>query len=61
LVSEKEHSLRVYENRMLRRIFVPKRDEVTGGRRTYLYNLYFKKYYYKMIKSRRMKWARNVV
>jgi hypothetical protein len=26
-----EHRLRVFENRMLRRIFGPKRDEVTGG------------------------------
>jgi hypothetical protein len=25
-----EHRLRVFENRVLRRIFVPKRDEVTG-------------------------------
>ena len=25
-----ERTLRVFENRMLRRIFVPKRDEVTG-------------------------------
>jgi hypothetical protein len=26
-----EHRLRVFENRVLRRIVVPKRDEVTGG------------------------------
>jgi len=26
-----EHGLRVFENRMLRKIFVPKRDEVTGA------------------------------
>jgi hypothetical protein len=26
-----EHTLRVYENRVLRRIFAPKREEVTGG------------------------------
>jgi hypothetical protein len=26
-----EHTLRVFENRMLRRVFGPKRDEVTGG------------------------------
>jgi hypothetical protein len=25
-----EHTLRVFENRVLRRIFGPKRDEVTG-------------------------------
>jgi hypothetical protein len=28
------YRLRVYENRMLRRIFGPKREEVVGGRRT---------------------------
>jgi hypothetical protein len=26
-----EHRLRVFENRVLRRVFGPKRDEVTGG------------------------------
>jgi hypothetical protein len=26
-----EHTLRVIENRVLRRIFIPKREEVTGG------------------------------
>jgi uncharacterized membrane protein len=30
----KEHRLRVFENRVLRRIFGPKRDEVTKGWRT---------------------------
>jgi hypothetical protein len=28
-----EHRLRVFENRVLRRIFVPKRNEVTGDGR----------------------------
>jgi hypothetical protein len=31
LTLREEHKLRVFENRMLRRIFVPKRDEVIGG------------------------------
>jgi hypothetical protein len=39
-----EHRLRTFENRVLRRIFGPKRDEVTGGRRKLhekeLHNLY---------------------
>jgi hypothetical protein len=32
LTSREEHRLRVFENRVLRRIFGPKSDEVTGGR-----------------------------
>jgi hypothetical protein len=31
LTLTEEHRLRVFENRVLRRIFGPKRDEVTGG------------------------------
>jgi hypothetical protein len=31
LTLREEHRLRVFENRMLRRIFGPKRDEMTGG------------------------------
>jgi hypothetical protein len=31
LTLRKEHRLRVFENRVLRRIFGQKRDEVTGG------------------------------
>jgi hypothetical protein len=30
LILREEHGLRVFENRVLRRIFGPKRDEVTG-------------------------------
>jgi hypothetical protein len=30
-VLREEHRSRVFENRVLKRIFVPKRDEVTGG------------------------------
>jgi len=30
LTLRKDHTLRVFENRVLRRIFGPKRDEVTG-------------------------------
>jgi hypothetical protein len=51
----------VSENRVLRRIFVPKRDEVTGGcRKLYneeLHNLYSSPSIIRMIKSRRMRWA----
>jgi hypothetical protein len=45
LISREEHKLRVFENRVLRRVFGPKRDEVTGEwRRVYnegFYALYF--------------------
>jgi hypothetical protein len=44
LILKEEHRLRVFENRVLRKIFVPKRDEVTGGWRKLhnekLHNLY---------------------
>jgi hypothetical protein len=33
LALREEHRLRVFENRVLRRIFGPKRDEMTGERR----------------------------
>jgi hypothetical protein len=39
LTLREEHRLRVFENRVLRRIFGPKRDEVTGGRRNCITNV----------------------
>jgi hypothetical protein len=54
----------VFENRVLRRIFGPKRDEVTGGWRKLhneeLHNLYSSPSIIKMIKSRRLRWAGHV-
>jgi hypothetical protein len=59
-----EHRLRVVENRMLRRIFRPKRDEVTGGRRKLhneeLHDLHSSPSKIIMIKSRQMRWAGQV-
>jgi hypothetical protein len=54
----------VFENRVLRRIFGPKRDEETGGWRK-LHNEKLQKLYYspgiiRMIKSRRMRLAGHV-
>jgi hypothetical protein len=53
--------LTVFESRVLRRIFGPKRDEMTGGLRKLhneeLLNLYFSSSIIRMIKSRRMRWA----
>jgi hypothetical protein len=59
LTLREEHRLRVIENRVLRRIFGPKRDEVTGEWRTLhneqLRDLYFSPSIIRIIKSRRMR------
>jgi hypothetical protein len=59
-----DHRLRMFENRMLRRIFGPKRDEITGEWRKMhsgeLHNLYSSPDIIRQIKSRRMRWAGHV-
>jgi hypothetical protein len=59
-----EHRLRVFENRVLRGIFGPTRDEVTGEQRKLhngeLHNLYSSPDIIRQIKSRRMRWAGHV-
>jgi hypothetical protein len=64
LTLREEHRLRVFENRVLRRIFGPKRDEVTGEWRKLhtkeLYDLYTSPSIIRIIKSRRMRWAGHV-
>jgi hypothetical protein len=59
-----EHRLRAIENRVLRRIFVPRRDEVTGGWRKLhneeLRDLYSSPNIIRMVKSWRMRWAEHV-
>jgi hypothetical protein len=64
LTSSEEHGLRVFENRVLRGIFGPKRDEVTGGWKKLhngeLYNLYSSPDIIRKMKSRRMRWAGHV-
>jgi hypothetical protein len=56
--------MRVFENRVLRRIFGPKRDEVTGEWRKLhneeLHNLYPSPTFVRMLISRRMRWAGHV-
>jgi hypothetical protein len=56
--------LRAFKNRVPRRIFRPKRDEVAGEwRRLHneeLHNFYASPNSVKVIKSRRMRWAGNV-
>jgi hypothetical protein len=54
----------VFENRVLRRIFGEKRDEVTGDWRELhneLHNLYSSQSIIRMIKSKRMRWVGHVV
>ena len=64
LTLREERRLRVFENRVLRRIFGRKRDEVTGEWRK-LHNEEFSDLYslpniVRVVKSRRMRWAGHV-
>jgi hypothetical protein len=56
---------RAFENRVLRRISGPKRDEVTGGWRKLhneeLLDLCSSPSIIRMVKSRRMRWVGHVV
>jgi hypothetical protein len=61
---KEESRLRVFENRVLRRIFGPNRDEVTGEWKK-LHNEELNDLYYSfnivwVIKSRKMRWLRHV-
>jgi hypothetical protein len=64
LTLREECRLRVFENKVLRRIFGPKRGEVTGEwRRLHnkeLYALYSSPNIIRVIKSRRLRWAGHV-
>jgi hypothetical protein len=59
-----ERRLKVFENRGLRRVFGPKRDEVTGELRKLhneeLNDLYSLPNIVRVVKSRRMRWAGHV-
>jgi hypothetical protein len=61
LILREEHRLRVFENRVLRRIFGPKRDDMTRDWRKLhneeLHNLYSSPNIIGMIKSRKMRCA----
>jgi hypothetical protein len=58
------HTLWIFENWMLRRIFGPKRDEVIGSWRKVhneqFHSLYSSPYIIRMIKSRRIRWVGHV-
>jgi hypothetical protein len=58
-----EHRLRVFENRVLRKIFGPKREEDGSWRQMHndeLHSLYSWPNIVRVIKSRRMRWAGHV-
>jgi hypothetical protein len=60
-----EYRLMVYENRLLRRIFVPQRGEMTGRKRKLhnegLHNLYSSSGTIINITTSKMKWAAHLV
>jgi hypothetical protein len=59
-----EHGLRVFENRVLRKIFGPKREEDGSWRKLRndeLHSLYSSPNIVRVNKSRRMRWAGHVV
>jgi hypothetical protein len=64
LTLREELRRRVFENRMLRRLFGPKRNEITGEWRKRhseeLNDLYCSPDIVRVIKSRRMRWAGHV-
>jgi hypothetical protein len=64
LTLREERRLRVFENRVFRRIFGPKRDEEAGGWRKLhneeLHNSYSSPSVNRIIKSRRMRWVGHV-
>jgi hypothetical protein len=64
LTLREEHGLRAFQNRVVKRIFGPKRDEVIGGWRKLhneeLHSLYSSPSIIRMIKLRRVRWAGHV-
>jgi hypothetical protein len=64
LTFREERRLRVFENKVLRRIFEPRRDEVTGDwwrlHNEEINVLFFSPNIVRVIKSRRMRWALHV-
>jgi hypothetical protein len=64
LILREDHRVRAFQDKVLRRIFGPKRDEVAGDWKKLhneeLHNLYTSSSIITMINSRRMRWAGHV-
>jgi hypothetical protein len=63
LTLREEHRLRVFESRVLRKIFGPKREEDVSWRKFHndeLHSLYSSPHIVRVIKSRRMRWTGHV-
>jgi hypothetical protein len=64
LTLREERRLRVFESRVLRKVFGPKRDKLTGEQRKLhneeLNDLYSLPNIVQVVKSRRMRWAGHV-
>ena len=64
LMLREEHRLRVFKNKVLRKIFWAKRDEITGEWRKLhnaeLHSLYSSPNIIRTLKSRRLRWAGHV-
>jgi hypothetical protein len=63
LTLREEHRLRVFENRVMRKIFGPEREEDGSWRKLHndeIHNMYSLPNIFRVIKSRRMRWTGHV-
>jgi hypothetical protein len=60
LTLREKHRVRVFENRVLRRIFGPRRDEVTGEWHNEELHILYSSNIIRQTKSRRLRWTGHV-